>query len=100
MRKTNRIISQKETIVNGLQNVFRFDNNYGASVVWGSEFYYVDDDNPYELAVIKFNDDSNKYSLTYYTPITDDVLGHLTSKDVDHILNEIESLPTYQGEDK
>jgi hypothetical protein len=33
------------------------------------------------------------YSLTYDTPITDDVIGHLSQLEVDELLNRIEALP-------
>lgn len=63
-----------------------FNNGYGASIITGNLFY-TSENAPYELGVLKDG------SLTYDTPITDDVLGYLTADDVDRILSEIEALP-------
>lgn len=56
----------------GRQVMYRFPNGYGASVVNGRILhnfsFYV------ELAVVKYsNKDDNKFSLTYDTPITDNI---------------------------
>lgn len=74
----------------GVQHLFRFSNGYGASVVRHT-FSYTND-NEWELAVLKFTGDK-KYKLTYQTPITDDVLGHLSDDDVEKVLQQIEVLP-------
>ena len=66
------------------------DNGYGVSVVTG-ESAYTDEEHPYELAVLKGG------RLCYSTPVTDDVLGHLTAEDVDRLMGEVEALP--QAED-
>lgn len=63
-----------------------FPNGYGASVI-RSSFSYGGPLGLYELAVLKGN------NLCYDTPITDDVLGHLTKQDVTRLLGEIEALP-------
>lgn len=63
-----------------------FPNGYGASVVSGSLFD-TDDEHPYKLAVIKDN------ALTYDTPITSDVIGHLNEAQVEALLAEIAALP-------
>jgi hypothetical protein len=52
----------------GVQAIWKFPNGYGASVVHGFGTYGV------ELAVL--DADGN---LTYSTPITDDVVGHIES---------------------
>lgn len=63
-----------------------FPNGYGASVVRG-EFSHGGRDGLYELAVTAGNE------IVYDTPITDDVLGHLTPDDVTKVLGQIEALP-------
>lgn len=72
------------------QWIFKFENNYGASVVkhWGS---YGFDEDLFELAVLKFYGDSCHY-LTYDTPITNDVLGYLTNDEVLEYLEKIRGL--------
>ena len=84
----------------GTQRLYKFDNGYGASVVrfvigtnpitgetYGS---YTDGDDEWELAVINFTDEG--FRLVYDTPITDDVLGHLTEDDVEKTLVAIKAL--------
>lgn len=75
----------------GTQKIIRFSNGYGASIVNHSFSYGT------EMAVIQFsNSDSNinNFDICYDTPITDDVLGHLSEEDVQHYLNIIELLPS------
>lgn len=82
----------------GVQRAYRFPNGYGASVVrykvsddtYGS---YTTDETEWELAVIKFeSDDDDDFALTYDTPITDDVIGHLQEEQVKETLLEIAHL--------
>lgn len=79
----------------GVQYVFRFENNYGASIIkhLGSYGY---DKNLWELGVIRFGkydeDEDDEYSLTYDTPITNDVEGYLTDEDVRNLLARIKEL--------
>ena len=65
------IVKDRTTSYGGHQIVYRFPNNYGASVVNGSMLhsysFYV------ELAVLKFKDNTDSFGLVYDTPITDDV---------------------------
>jgi len=71
----------------GTQTIIRFNNGYGASIVNHSFSYGT------EMAVIQFTDsDINNFTLCYDTPITDDVLGHLSEEDVQRYLNIIELL--------
>jgi len=56
--------------------IFRFPNNYGASLV-NHSFSYGN-----ELAVIRWDkdtptQDSAGFYLTYVTPVTNDVIGHI-----------------------
>lgn len=103
----------------GVRYVFRFENNYGASVVKHLGSYGYDQD-LWELAVIRFgkydelcveyfenhdcdeeleelldameSDEDDVYDLTYDTPITDDIEGHLTDEDVRNLLARIKEL--------
>lgn len=89
-----RMIKPIETIYHddgGIQKLYKFDNNYGASVVHHS-YSYGNEDGLWELAVIKFTDDLD-WDVNYNTPITDYVIGYLTDEDVEEILNEIKELP-------
>ena len=74
----------------GVMYVFRFENNYGASIIklFGSYGY---EENLWELAVIQFDED-NEYDITYDTPITKDVEGRLTDEDVRNLLARIKEL--------
>ena len=72
--------------VDGYQLVYKFDNGYGASVV-KHNFSYGGRKGLYELAVL-----DKDGGLCYDTPITEDVIGHLTMGEVDKILVEISYL--------
>lgn len=68
------------------QKIYKFDNGYGASVIpWG----YGSEKGFLELAVL--DKDGN---LCYDTPITNDVIGWLTSAEVESILEDIKKLPS------
>jgi hypothetical protein len=71
-----------------------FSNNYGARVI--SEYRSPED--TYEVAVLvalKSHPKGRKddVSITYETPITDDVLVHQTRDNVERVLDEIAALP-------
>lgn len=66
--------------------LFRFDNGYTASVI-KHRHSYGGDKGLYELAVLRNG------VLVYDTPITDDVLGHLTWGDVANLLDDVAALP-------
>ena len=111
---------RKHSFGEGIQKVYRFPNNYGASVVRnkmpsntldplvvisslakviqdteGNPKYssYTDNEKEWELAVIKFDGKSNdSFDLDYKTGITDDVIGHLTAPKVEKILEKIKKL--------
>ncbi|MGI5162776.1 hypothetical protein ACQEU3_47220 [Spirillospora sp. CA-253888] len=74
----------------GTQALYRFPNGYGASVVQHS-FSYGGDQGLWELGVLVW--EGEQYGLTYSTPITDDVLGHLGEGDVAEVLQRIAALP-------
>lgn len=72
-------------IYGGHQAMFKFENGYGASVV-NHAFSYGNERGLFELVVLKGDD------LCYTTPITDDVLGHLSNKEVEETLEKIKAL--------
>lgn len=69
----------------GIQYKASFPNGYGASIVKHS-FSYGGNSGLWELAVLKDG------MLCYDTPITDDVLGYLSEKEVNELLDKIEAL--------
>lgn len=71
------------------QWLFKFKNNYGASVVKHYGSYGFENDK-FELAVIYWDD--KDFNLTYNTPITDDVIGYLTNEQVMEYLYKIKEL--------
>ena len=64
-----------EYINNGVQHRFKFDNDYGASVI-KHDYSYGGKNGLWELAVLDFSIDKSG-EITYHTPITQDVIGHL-----------------------
>lgn len=88
-----RIKNNTDYVGNGWSDkqqwIFRFENGYGASIIkhYGS---YGWEEDLFELAVLIFED--NEFDLCYSTPITDDVIGHLTNNDVIRYLNKIKRL--------
>lgn len=80
---------------------FRFENNYGASVVT-HQFSYGGVDE-WELAVIHYTDgdvtEDGQWTLDFDTPITDDVIGYLDWNQVEELLNQIKALPDYRSPD-
>jgi len=89
-------ITKPHPVGNGEQRIYRFDNGYGASVVrfnFGFGGSYGGEAGLWELAVLRFQDGSDKYELTYDTPITDDVIGHLDEDEVQEHLRRIRDLP-------
>jgi hypothetical protein len=72
----------------GLQALWRFPNGYGASVIEGYGSYGI------ELAVIEWTGEGfDDWGLTYTTPVTDDVLGHLDPAALIETLRDIRDLP-------
>ena len=80
----------KEHGLGGSQAIVFFPNGYGVSIITGYGAYG-GDKGLYEIAVLKGTE--GKSSLCYDTPITDDVIGHLSPNDVTDYLKKIESLP-------
>ncbi len=75
------------------QEVYRFPNGYGASVVYGPCLFGSNPDER-EIAVIKFNGTGNDdWDIIYDTPITDNVLGHISvGEQLEHLLGQIAEL--------
>lgn len=74
----------------GIHYIFKFENNYGASIIKHDGSYGYKED-LWELAVIKFiNED--EWELCYSTEITDDVIGYLTDEEVRNILGKIKEI--------
>ena len=88
--KNRDIVPLKSRNINGgTQDLYRFDNNYGASVVC-HDHSYGGSEGKYELAVIVFDED--EWRLTYDTPVTNDVIGNLSAVEVLHELKKIRAL--------
>ena len=75
----------------GVQALHKFANGYSASVI-RTPHSYGGEEGLYELAVLRGN------RLDYTTPVTDDVLGWLTKRDVTRALRAIEALPAAPDE--
>lgn len=82
----------ERSINSGVQKVYKYANNQGASVVRGP-FTYGSREGKWELAVLRLRNDEREWQIDYTTPLTDDVLGYLTEAEVDDLLAKIEALP-------
>jgi hypothetical protein len=73
----------------GTQDIYRFDNGYGASVIDSYMSYGT------ELAVLTFDTEDNlKFELNYDTGITGDVIPDIDgSAELNSILEQIQALP-------
>ena len=69
----------------GVQKVYEFDNGYGASVIMHQGSYGFSK-GLWELAVLENGE------LCYDTPITNDVIGHLSEAEVNKYLKQIKEL--------
>lgn len=84
------IIYDGEGYTGSHQRRFRFPNNYGASIIKGGDIAY----GSWELAVVDYSDGQEHGSLTYDTPISDDVIGYIQSVEQENeILQAIFDLP-------
>lgn len=91
-----------EGIPGGIHQTVLFPNKWGLSIVSNSEYFYVDEKHPYEIAVIVsedpisetiINPDNNQYKYHIdYRHTGGDVIGHLTEKEVDKWLEKVEKL--------
>lgn len=67
----------------GSQDIYKFPNGFGASVVRGP-YSYGGSEGLWELAVL-----DAEGQLTYTTEITSDVLGYLEAEEVEETLREV-----------
>ncbi len=84
--KDLEFISLNGDFLSGKKARIQFDNGYGASVVSHS-FSYGGKQGLYEIAIL-----DNEGDICYDTPITNDVVGHLTEEDVTEVLIKIQRL--------
>lgn len=89
MEKFKDYLKYDEKHLGGPHKVYKFPNNYGASVI-KNKYSYGGTENLWEVGVIFFYGDD--YELTYSTPITSDVLGYLTDEEVCETLEQIKKL--------
>ena len=73
-----------------------FENGFGISIINiknhdGTFLSYTKSEEEYEIAVLQKRENGSS-SITYETPITDDVIGYLGIKEVYKIMKEIEKL--------
>jgi hypothetical protein len=88
----NKYIVDLNAINHGMGVIFRFDNEYGISLVCHS-FSYGNKNDEFEIAVIKFNSEDNEdWDIVYNTEITNDVLGYVTKEDVIEIIQKVINL--------
>jgi hypothetical protein len=74
----------------GIASKLFFENGYGVSVV-RFDRSYGGEKGLFELAVLEGDHSNSK--ITYSTPVTDGVLGHLREFDVTEIMKQVQSLP-------
>ena len=83
MKLDNNIyLVNKSKLEEGIQYEYSFPNGYGASVI-KTTYSYGGDAGLWELAVLYQGE------ICYTSGITEDVIGHLTSKDVKSLLEQI-----------
>ena len=89
-KRHREFLLNTDYINHGVQHRYKFNNDYGASVV-KHDFSYGGQNGLWELAVLDFTVDKTG-EITYHTPITQDVVGHLAWDNVESILQEIKEL--------
>lgn len=86
--RADGLVMEKSHAYGGVHRYYRFPNGRGASVI-RCGISYGAESGLWELAVL-----DAAGSLDYSTPITNDVLGHLTVADVNAALAAIAALPS------
>lgn len=71
----------------GHHYIFRFPNNYGASIIKATGTYGYTQD-LWEMALIFFDEDGD-WDLTYEQDFSDDVKGYLTDDNIIELLEKI-----------
>jgi hypothetical protein len=79
--------------LNGIASFHLFPNHYGVSVV-KNPYSYGGREGKYELAILVMKPGDKYSELCYDTPITGDVIGHLTPEEVTDIMKQVSELPT------
>lgn len=74
----------------GIQYIFAFNNNYGASVV-KTPFTYGNECDFWEVATLQYLGDISKYELFYSELTNFDVLGYLDDQQVNKFLRCIKN---------
>lgn len=74
-------------MLDGYQKIYKFGNNYGASVIC-NEFSYGGDKGFFEVAVLDLEG-----KIVYDSPVTDNVIGWLDFDGVAKTLQQIQALP-------
>lgn len=73
----------------GIQYLNFFPNGYGVSIVRHS-FSYGHERGLWEMAILKGTED--EHTITYDTPITNDVIGHLSEEEVNDYCKQVSEL--------
>ena len=82
----------KEYDMGGVLYRFKFNNNFGASVI-KHDYSYGQEEDLWELGVLMFGDGYlERGVLTYDTPITNDIIPWLTDEEVRNLLERIKGL--------
>ena len=68
-----------------------YPNYYGISVIRGP-YSYGGREGLYEIAVLKMTPEMEYSEICYDTPVTNDVVGHLTPEDVTEYMIKIQDL--------
>lgn len=90
MERFKEYLNFDEEYLGGPHKVYKFPNNYGASVIQ-NDYSYGGERGLWEIAVVCFVD-GNKWDIDYSTPITNDVLGYLSDEEVENTLEQIKNL--------
>ena len=97
--KTKYELNFKETITDEYkkrQAIYFFENGYGISIIniknhTGTFLSYTKTETEYEIAVLQKRENGSS-SITYETPITNNVIGYLKIEGVYKIMKKIEKL--------
>ena len=83
---------KSKPLYGGTQYLQIFDNGYGVSIIQHN-FSYGGDRGLWELAVIKkIENEEEGWDICYDTPITSDVLGHLSENEVNNVVEKVKAL--------